>query len=260
MSRFEALLRQAGPGLRALGRSFESFGESLEGQAGAAYTEHLNPSTRFVSVAGKSPTVATPSFVAPNASLVGNVSVGAHSAVWYGALLRADSASITVGAHATVGDRVSISGTKATTIGDRATIGAGALLEDCTVAAESAVGAGATLAAGTSVQKNAMVGAGSVVAAGGVVKTGQLWAGAPAAYVRDLTPAEIDALKLGAADVLALSAAHAEETAKSFEELEAAADARKELAERDPDHQYHPNPNLAPERRGLIFNAGSDQA
>ena len=61
-------------------------------------------------------------------------------------------------------------------------------------------------------------------------------------------------------DVLALSAAHAEETAKSFEEIEAAADARKELAERDPDHQYHPNPNLAPERRGLIFNAGSDQA
>lgn len=261
MGRFEALLRQAAPSIRALGRSFDKFGESLEGQVGAAYTEHLNPSTRFVSAGGKSPSVATPAFVAPNASLVGDVSVGAHSAVWYGASLRAEGgASISIGQHATVGDRVAISGAKPTTIGDRASVGAGALLEGATLSAESAVGAGATLSAGASVQKHAMVGAGAVVSAGTVVKTGQLWAGAPAAFVRELAPAEIDSLKLGAVDALALSAAHAEEAAKSHEELEAAAEARKELAERDPDHQYHPNPNLAPERRGLIYNAGSDQA
>ena len=74
-----------------------------------------------------------------------------------------------------------------------------------------------------------------------------------------LKDAEIDGLKTDEEGVLELSAAHAAEHAKPYEQLEAEAEDRKRLAERDPDHQYHPNPNLAPERRGLIYNAPDNQ-
>ena len=235
----------------------DAWGASLEGTA--AYTETLNPSTRFVDAGGHSPKVATPAFVAPNASLVGNVSVGVNSAVWYGAMLRADGAAISVGDGVSVGDRVTISGDAATTLGNGSVIGAGSVLSGCTIEAESAVGAGATIHPGAVVQKHAMVDAGAVVNAGTKVASGQLWGGSPAAFVRDLTPAEIDGLKTDEEGVLELSAAHAAEHAKPYEQLEAEAEDRKRLAERDPDHQYHPNPNLAPERRGLIYNAPDNQ-
>ena len=70
----EKIGRGLSPSIRALGRAVDAWGASLEGTA--AYTETLNPSTRFVDAGGHSPKVATPAFVAPNASLVGNVSVG----------------------------------------------------------------------------------------------------------------------------------------------------------------------------------------
>ena len=69
------------------------------------YTERLVPSTRFVAVDGMAPSVSEACFVAPSAALVGNVTLGQESSVWYGATVRGDVNQVTIGDQTSIGDR-----------------------------------------------------------------------------------------------------------------------------------------------------------
>lgn len=105
------------------------------------------------------------SFVASSATVIGQVKIGAQSSVWYGAVLRGDDNTITIGENVTIGDRVMVHASKypkpaPTVVGNKAVINSGAILHGCTVEDGAVIGEGAQ------VLDNARVGAQAVLAAG----------------------------------------------------------------------------------------------
>ena len=116
---------------RRLGQALDGLGRSMEV---CRYADRLVPSTRFVAVDGVSPTVSPlTAFVAPSASVIGDVTLGKNSSVWYGAAVRGDVHKIVIGENTSVGDRAvihvaKIQGDFASIIGDNVTIGPGAVV------------------------------------------------------------------------------------------------------------------------------------
>ena len=149
------------------------------------------PSTRVVSVSGKAPFDRQNVFVAPSASVVGDVTVGDGSSVWYNSVLRSDKGAIKIGQGSNIQERVVVAPkTGPVTIGDKVTVGASAQLDSCTLQDGCMVGVGVQVASGAVVETGSVVTAGSVVPQNARVQTGQLWSGNPAQYLRDLTPEE----------------------------------------------------------------------
>ncbi|MCK6418175.1 MAG: gamma carbonic anhydrase family protein [Alphaproteobacteria bacterium] len=150
-------------------------------------------------------------FIAPNATVIGDVTIGAESSVWFGAVLRGDVNDITIGARTNIQDGSVIHVTyqlQGTYIGDDVTVGHMALLHACRVGNRCLIGMGSIILDGAVVEDDAMVAAGSLVTPNKVVKTGQLWGGRPARYMRDLTPQELDHLKWSANHYVGLSRAY----------------------------------------------------
>lgn len=138
---------------------------------------------------GKAPQVDETAFVAPSADLIGDVTVGAHSSVWYGAVLRGDSGPIRIGAGTSVQDNVTMHGT--TTVGDRCTIGHNAVVHACTVGSGVLIGMGAVVLDRAVVGDGAVIAAGAVVPPRTVVPPGALMMGVPAQEVRRVSEEEI---------------------------------------------------------------------
>ena len=130
------------------------------------------------------PTVAEDAFLAPGAVLIGNVTVGAESSVWFGAVLRGDHPEhgIVIGPRTSVQDGcvIHVGGWRPTTVGAECTIGHGAKFESCVI------GDGCTVGMNAVILQEAVIGARSLVAAGAVVlertevPSGSLVAGVPA--------------------------------------------------------------------------------
>ena len=137
---------------------------------------------------GKSPKIGRGAFVAPTAALIGDVEIGDGASVWFGAVLRADEAAIRIGAHTSVQDNVVIHVYKGhdTVIGERVTIGHGAILEACEVGNGALIGMNAVVLNRSSVGENAVVAAGSVVLEDQHVPAATLVAGAPAKVKKQL--------------------------------------------------------------------------
>ena len=245
------MLRAVGMGLRSWGKSIDAMGTSLQGSA--VYVEKLVPSARVVAHNGKLPTVAPNAFIAPSASLIGQVSVGEGSGIWYNSVLRGDQSSITLGTNSTVQERAVISSTSPTVIGNNCVIGVGAQLSGCTLKDNTLVGVGASVESGAIIEQGAVVAAGSVVGSNVTIPAGQLWSGNPVAYLRDLTAAESDALAASAHELAILGAHHGEETDKSIEAIEDEHEAFKESLARGGDTIMNPSPNFFEDRPGAIW-------
>lgn len=140
---------------------------------------------------GVLPTIDETAFVAANAAIVGDVIIGPETGIWYGCTLRGDVNIIRIGARTNIQDgtviHVATHG-HGTHIGDDVTVGHMALLHDCTIEDGAYIGMQACLMDGVVVEKRAFVAAGALVTPHKRVPTGQLWAGRPARYVRDLGP------------------------------------------------------------------------
>lgn len=205
--------------LRNAGKSLDKAGANMEV---AKYTEKLVPSTRFVAVDGVAPTVAEyGTFVAPSASVIGDVTIGRNSSIWYGTTVRGDVNKVTIGERTSIMDRAvihvaKIQGDKPTSIGSNVTVGAGALIHAATLKDLCVVGESAQVLDGATVESNSIVEAGAVVTPGTVIPSGELWAGAPAKKVRALTPEEIASIPQQARDTLQLASMHAIETSKDY--------------------------------------------
>ncbi len=126
---------------------------------------------------------------APSAALIGNVSVGANSTIWFGAVLRGDSGPIRIGEGTSVQDNVSMHGT--TTVGDRCTIGHNAVVHGCTVGNGVLIGMGAVVLDRAVIGDGAIIAGGAVVAPRTVVPPGALMMGVPAQEVRRASDEEI---------------------------------------------------------------------
>jgi carbonic anhydrase/acetyltransferase-like protein (isoleucine patch superfamily) len=140
------------------------------------------------------PVIAPDAFVAANATLIGQVEIGTRANIWFGCVLRADLASIRVGALTNVQDgtvvHVSSVANGATWIGERVTIGHMALIHACRLEDRCFVGMKACVMDGAVVETGAWIAAGAVVTPGKRVKSGELWAGTPARLLRAVTAEE----------------------------------------------------------------------
>lgn len=153
--------------------------------------------TGFLPFKGKVPQVDVAAWLAPNCTVIGDTTIGAHSTVWFGAVLRGDVNFIRIGEYTNVQDNAVIHVTtngKPTIIGNRVTVGHAAILHACTVEDEALVGMGATVLDGAVIQSRSMVAAGALVSPNKVVESGWLWAGVPAKPVRKLTDDELNYL------------------------------------------------------------------
>jgi len=140
------------------------------------------------------PKVDPSAFVAPGATVIGNVEIGAGSGVWFGAVLRGDVNEIRIGRRTNLQDGSVVHVSRAgsgTYIGDEVTIGHMVLLHACRLMDRCFIGMKACIMDDAVVETGAMVAAGAVVTPGKRVPAGELWAGSPAKLKRVLTPDEI---------------------------------------------------------------------
>ena len=162
-------------------------------------------------------------WVAPNATVVGSVEAGEGSSLWHGVVLRGDKASIKIGKNTIIQDRALItSETKDLStkveIGDSVYIGANTVVTDATLESFSYVGPGCTIGKGATVESFGMVAAGSHLTEGTVVPSGQVFAGSPAQYLRDLTQEEKHMLSEYKQEMQQMAQIYNEETEKDFRE------------------------------------------
>lgn len=145
------------------------------------------------SLGDKKPNLAANVFVAPGSDIIGNVSIGTDSSIWYGCVLRGDVHSIRIGAATNIQDLsvVHVTGGKfPTTVGDRVTIGHRVIVHGATLMDDAFIGMGALLLDDVTVEPFGFVAAGALVPPGFVVKSGWLALGSPAKLVREIKDEE----------------------------------------------------------------------
>ncbi|MBA0618146.1 hypothetical protein Godav_027534, partial [Gossypium davidsonii] len=198
----------------------------------------------LMNVFDKAPIVDRDAFVAPSASVIGDVQVGRSSSIWYGCVLRGDVNSISIGSGTNIQDNSLVHVAKSnlsgkvlpTIIGSNVTVGHSAVLHGCTVEDEAFVGMGATLLDGVYVEKHAMVAAGALVRQNTRIPCGEVWGGNPAKFLRKLTEEEMTFISQSALNYTNLAQVHAAENAKSFDEIELETMLRKKFARRDEEY------------------------
>ncbi|MFZ2101768.1 MAG: gamma carbonic anhydrase family protein [Oricola sp.] len=129
-----------------------------------------------------------PAFVAEDARVIGKVTLGEDSGVWFGCVLRGDNERITIGARTNVQEHTVMHTDMGypLDIGEGCTIGHRAMLHGCTIGDNSLIGIGAIILNGARIGSNCLVGAGALVTEGKSFPDGSLIVGAPARVVREL--------------------------------------------------------------------------
>jgi carbonic anhydrase/acetyltransferase-like protein (isoleucine patch superfamily) len=153
---------------------------------------------------GITPRIAADAFVAPGAVIIGNVEIGPQASIWFGCVVRADTNFIKIGARTNIqdGSVIHCDGPQdghpgyPTTIGDDVLIGHMVMCHGATLENRAFIGMKAVLLNGSVVEGDAMVAAGAMVTGKRVAK-GQLWAGSPAKFLRDLRPEDIAGMHAG---------------------------------------------------------------
>ncbi len=151
------------------------------------------PDRRFLAFEGLMPKVDPSAFIAPTAILIGDVTVGASSGVWFHCVLRGDTNHIRIGARTNIQDGTIIhvnAGNFPTLIGDDVTIGHGAIIHACTLHDRAFVGMGATVLDGAVIEEGGMLGAAALLTPGKRIGRNELWTGAPARLVRVMSDEE----------------------------------------------------------------------
>ena len=148
-----------------------------------------------------SPTIASSAYVAPSASIIGKVVLEDHSSVWFGATLRGDNETVSIGAHSNVQDGAVLHTDPGfpLMVGAQASVGHQAMLHGCTIGEGSLIGIQAVVLNAAVIGRGCLVGAGAVVTERKVFADGTLILGAPAKVVRELTAEERETMLKGAA-------------------------------------------------------------
>ena len=138
---------------------------------------------------GDRPVIHPEAWVAPGAVLVGKVTLGRASSVWYGSVLRADDAEISVGAECNIQDLccLHVDAGQPAVLADRVSVGHRAMVHGAYVGEGALIGIGATVLGGAKVGAGTLVAAGAVVLPNAVLPAGVLVAGVPSRIVRELT-------------------------------------------------------------------------
>jgi carbonic anhydrase/acetyltransferase-like protein (isoleucine patch superfamily) len=140
---------------------------------------------------GKSPQITESSWIAENATLVGDLKMGENCSVWFNAVVRADVNSIVFGDNVNIQDGAVIHCTyekTKTVLGNNVSVGHNALVHGCQIGENVLIGMGSIVMDNCIVEDNCIIAAGAVVLENTHVKSGSVWAGVPAKKVKDLSP------------------------------------------------------------------------
>lgn len=132
-------------------------------------------------------------FIAPNATIVGNVTIGNNCSIWFNAVIRGDVNSITIGNESNIQDGAVIHATylkAATHIGNKVSVGHNAIVHGCEVKDNVLIGMGAIVMDHAVVQEYCIIAAGSVVLENTICESGYLYAGTPAKKIKPITEAQ----------------------------------------------------------------------
>ena len=157
---------------------------------------------------GTLPTIDESAFIAPTATVIGDVVIGPDTGIWFGCVVRGDVNEIRIGARTNIQDgtiiHVAAAG-QGTYIGDDISVGHMALLHAWTLDSGCFIGMKACIMDGAHVESGAMVAAGALVTPGKRVKTGELWAGGPARPIRNLNAKDLDFFPVNARNYVTLA-------------------------------------------------------
>jgi carbonic anhydrase/acetyltransferase-like protein (isoleucine patch superfamily) len=157
---------------------------------------------------GKSPRIDPTAFVAPGCRIIGDVTIGPGSSVWYNCVLRADVSRIVIGARSNIQDgsvihcdppRPGDPDGSPTLIGDDVLIGHMAMVHGCVLEDRAFVGLGAIVMNKARIGGDAMLAAGAMLTEGKVIGPRELWGGRPARLMRELDDAAIAGMRMGVA-------------------------------------------------------------
>lgn len=146
-------------------------------------------------VAGVFPVFGEACWLAPNATIVGDVQTGDACTIWFNAVVRGDVNRIVIGNQVNIQDGAVIHCTyqkTQTIIGDRVSIGHNAILHGCVVEDEVLIGMGAIVMDGAVIGKNSIIAAGAVVTQNKTIPPNTIWAGNPAKYLKDVDEKNTD--------------------------------------------------------------------
>ena len=146
------------------------------------------------------PAVAASAWVADSAVIIGHVTLGEDSSVWFGVVIRGDTSTIRIGEGSNIQDNSVLHADHGMplVIGEGVTVGHQVMLHGCTVGNNSLIGIGAIVLNGARIGNNCLVGAGALVTEGKAFPDGSMIIGSPAKAVRMLSPEQIEGLKMSA--------------------------------------------------------------
>ena len=149
---------------------------------------------------GIAPSIAEDSWIAPDANVIGNVTLEEGGSIWFGCTLRGDNEPIVIGAGSNVQENTVMHTDPGCplSIGAGCTIGHKAMLHGCTIGENSLIGMGATVLNGAVIGRNCLIGAGALVTEGKEIPDGSLVVGAPGKVIRQLDAAAIEGLRRSA--------------------------------------------------------------
>ncbi len=145
-------------------------------------------------------------FIARGAKIIGNVSSGKDSSIWYNAVVRADRKKIMMGNFSNIQDNCICHAEKHDLIiGDNVSIGHGAIIHGCTIKDNCIIGMGAIVMEGVEIEENCIIGAGAVITENKKISGNSLVIGMPGKVMRELNHGEIEHIKENAADYVELA-------------------------------------------------------
>jgi carbonic anhydrase/acetyltransferase-like protein (isoleucine patch superfamily) len=175
--------------------------------------------TMIHSFRGTMPSLDETNFIASSADVIGDVSLGAYTSIWYNATVRGDIHWIRIGRESNIQDNAVIhvtSGTGPASIGDRVTIGHSAVVHACTVENNVLIGMGAIVLDNAVIGRDSVVGAGALITARTVIPPRSMVIGSPAKVIRSLTDEEVTGIGKYADNYLKNSAIYREELEKGL--------------------------------------------
>lgn len=146
----------------------------------------------ILSLAGRTPRIASSAFVAESADVIGDVEVGENTSIWFQSVLRGDIQPIRIGANSNLQDGTIVHGMVGlpVVVGDWVTVGHRAVLHACTIESHCLIGMGAVILNNVRVGEGSIVAAGALVLENTVIPPRSLYLGVPAAFQRQLTDAD----------------------------------------------------------------------
>ena len=145
----------------------------------------------IIPLRGHTPRIGNNCFIAPNATIIGDVEIGDNCSIWFGAVLRGDVNSIKIGNNCNVQDNAVIHGTferAKTIIGNNVSVGHNAIIHGATIKDDVLIGMGSTVLDNAVIESNVIVAANALITSGAQTEPNSIYAGVPAKKIKELSP------------------------------------------------------------------------